>query len=371
MKKSKLILLISAAVLSINIVNAQTVKPQFKGGKEALKKYLEKDFVMLADEPVDHAIGVRFLVGKSGLITSVTVISEADQHIKDKAIQIVKTMPKWEPGKQKGVATAVYDTLNLAFWTPPVIVADDEIDEEEPFTIFEQMPYYPRGQKEMMKFISDNLRYPEEAVKEGIEGRVFVKFVVKKDGNISDVEVFRGLDPSCDKEAVRVVKLMPKWVPGIQNGKVADVYYTLPIVFKLPKEEIDAVDIAELQEHKVVVAEPSDREKPFVIVEQMPQYPGGQEEMMKFISDNLKYPEAAVKEGIEGRVILRFVVRKDGNVSDVEVLRGLDPSCDKEAVRVIKSMPKWVPGRQNGQAVDVYFTLPVRFKLTREENEKK
>ncbi len=124
----------------------------------------------------------------------------------------------------------------------------------------------------------------------------------------------------------------------------------------------NAVDIAELKEHKVIV-EDKEPEKPFVSVEQMPQFPGGDSELMRFIGSNLKYPTIAAENGIEGRVVIRFVVGKDGNVSDVQVVRSLDPSCDKEAVRVVKTMPKWVPGKQNGRNVPVYYTLPVLFKL--------
>jgi len=124
----------------------------------------------------------------------------------------------------------------------------------------------------------------------------------------------------------------------------------------------NAVDIADLREHKQIVQEEV-VEKPFTSVEQMPQYPGGTAELNKFIASNLRYPTIAAENGIEGRVTLRFVVDKDGNVSDVQVLRGLDSSCDNEAIRVVKSMPKWIPGKQNGRAVPVYFTLPIVFRL--------
>jgi periplasmic protein TonB len=118
------------------------------------------------------------------------------------------------------------------------------------------------------------------------------------------------------------------------------------------------VDIQDLADHQVIV-----EEKPLYGVEQMPQFPGGDEELVKFITDNLKYPAVAAEVGIEGRVTIRFVVNKDGLVSNVEIIRGLDPSCDREAVRVVKLMPKWIPGRQNGRSVPVYFTLPVVFRL--------
>lgn len=123
------------------------------------------------------------------------------------------------------------------------------------------------------------------------------------------------------------------------------------------------LDIAELREHKQIVQEAPKEEKPFTTVEQMPEFPGGLSEMNKFIGDNLRYPVVAQEAGISGRVTIRFVVTKTGEISDVTVVRGIDPSCDKEAIRVVKMMPKWIPGKQNGLNVPVYFTLPVLFRL--------
>jgi protein TonB len=128
-------------------------------------------------------------------------------------------------------------------------------------------------------------------------------------------------------------------------------------------DEEHGIDIAELNQNKVIVEEKVDTEKPFEVVEQNPSFPGGLAELNKFLSDNIRYPVIAQENGIQGRVIIRFVVSKTGDISDVQVIRGVDPSLDKEAVRVVKSMPKWIPGRQRGQAVPVYFTLPVIFRL--------
>lgn len=107
----------------------------------------------------------------------------------------------------------------------------------------------------------------------------------------------------------------------------------------------------------------TNEDKPVYGVEQMPQFPGGDKELMKFIHDNLEYPKVAAEVGIEGRVTIRFVIARDGNITDVTVIRGLDPSCDKEAVRIVKMMPRWIPGRQNGRNVPVYYTLPIVYKM--------
>lgn len=105
-------------------------------------------------------------------------------------------------------------------------------------------------------------------------------------------------------------------------------------------------------------------EEPMAGVEQMPEFPGGKAALMKFLSKNVHYPTSASEMGIQGRVILRFVISKTGVVSQVEVIRGLNPACDKEAVRVVKMMPKWIPGKQNGRNVPVFFTLPIRYQLS-------
>ena len=127
------------------------------------------------------------------------------------------------------------------------------------------------------------------------------------------------------------------------------------------QDELNGKDIADLQE--VITQAPVEEEKPYTMVEQMPQYPGGPAELLKYIAKNLRYPTIAQENGIQGRVILRFVVSATGEVKDITVLRSLDPYCDKEAIRVVSTLPKWIPGKQNGRNVPVYYTLPIQFKL--------
>ncbi len=106
------------------------------------------------------------------------------------------------------------------------------------------------------------------------------------------------------------------------------------------------------------------QDTPLQIAEQMPEFPGGQEAMMKYMSANIKYPEDMAEAGVGGKVFIEFVVRADGSITDVRVLRGIPggQSLDREAVRVVKAMPKWIPGKQNGKPVDVFYRLPVMFK---------
>jgi protein TonB len=103
--------------------------------------------------------------------------------------------------------------------------------------------------------------------------------------------------------------------------------------------------------------------KVFDVVEQMPSFPGGMGALMSWLSQNIKYPVIAAENGVQGRVIVQFVVEKDGSITDVKVAKSVDPSLDKEAARVVSAMPKWTPGKQNGSAVRVKYTVPVTFKL--------
>ena len=129
----------------------------------------------------------------------------------------------------------------------------------------------------------------------------------------------------------------------------------------------DDADKFQAVAEQVVVKEPEPEpvkeEEIFVAVEQQPEFPGGTAALMKWLANNVRYPQMALENGISGRVIVKFVVEKDGSVSGVTLVRGVDKDLDREAIRVVKSMPKWQPGKNNGQAVRCYFNLPVNFKL--------
>ena len=137
-------------------------------------------------------------------------------------------------------------------------------------------------------------------------------------------------------------------------------------------EEVEAVEIVSEDDETeeividVPVAAPIEEEEEevvFQVVEKMPQFPGGQQALFEYLSKNIRYPVIAQENGLQGRVICQFVVNSDGSIVDIVVVRSVDPSLDKEAVRVIQSMPKWQPGEQRGKAVRVKYTLPVNFRL--------
>ncbi len=127
-------------------------------------------------------------------------------------------------------------------------------------------------------------------------------------------------------------------------------------------DELNGKDIADLNQ-AITTAPEVDENKPYTMVEEMPRFPGGDKELLSFIAKNLKYPVIAQENGIQGKVFIRFVVTSTGDVRNVTVVRSLDNYCDKEAMRVIALLPKWIPGRQNGRNVPVYYTVPIIFKL--------
>ena len=135
------------------------------------------------------------------------------------------------------------------------------------------------------------------------------------------------------------------------------------------QEGSDDVDKFEAVKEQVIVKEPEPEPvKPkedeiFVAVEQQAEFPGGQAALMKWLSNNIRYPEAAAQNDIQGRVVVKFVVEKDGSIGKAEIVRGVDKDLDREALRVVQKMPKWQPGKNNGVAVRSYFNLPVTFKL--------
>lgn len=211
-------------------------------------------------------------------------------------------------------------------------------------------PSFPGGKAALSKWLDENLQYPTEALKNGIQGTVVVSFTVETDGHIKKIKVWRGKAP-LDKEAVRLMSIMPKWNPGKIDGQPVSVDYTLPIKFRLPASEGD-----ETISHERVYSTEE--------VDVQPSFPDGEMAMYEWIENNLSYPsEMADGPDVTGSVVVQFVIEKDGKVSDIQTMKSLYPLLDKEAVRVVSMMPKWNPGMINGQPVRVSNNIRVKFML--------
>ena len=246
---------------------------------------------------------------------------------------------------------------------------EDAPSNDSIYQIVDEMPQFPGGEAAMMKFVANNVKYPQEAKDKEIDGRVFVSFVVEKDGSVSNVKVMRGIGGGCDEEAVRVISAMPKWKPGIKDGKPVRVSYMMPINFKLsdgqpakPSKKADA-NKPDMKPDKNGV---------YQIVEEMPRFPGDEKALMDYLKSNLQMPEKYKGDDAEFRLaeyrtFIRFVVTEDGSISDVNLIKKTEgfKDLDDEALRVVKAMPKWEPGKMGGKPVKVYFHLPVVFKFNK------
>ena len=312
----------------------------------------------------DHRLpqGQSYVTGKNGSFSF-------------KAFENAKMIVIWKKdGKMMGVPVTVNKEdnsnmkiiMNRKWQNPPADDPDNPV-----FEVVEVMPEFPDGgMPGLMNFLSNNIKYPVNAQKRGVQGRVSVQFIVNADGSISDVGIIRAVDPDLDGEAVRVISTMPKWKPGTQRGKPVRVKYTVPVMFRLPdedkKEEYKPVPKIE---ETVVVGYGTRQESPveegqvFEVVEQMPSFPGGPEGLMRYISKNIKYPVGAQKAGTQGRVMIEVIIDTNGNVTNPKVSQGVAPLLDAEAIRVTSNMPKWQPGTQRGQAVNVKYTFPIIFRL--------
>ncbi|AMR30550.1 hypothetical protein A0256_03485 [Mucilaginibacter sp. PAMC 26640] len=228
------------------------------------------------------------------------------------------------------------------------------------YSAVDTQPTFPGGEAGFAAYLAKNIRYPKAARDNKIQGRVVMGFVVEKDGTLSGIKVIRSVEHSVDAEAIRVLKGSPKWVAGSEKGSKVRVQYAIPINFALSDEPGDKAkktgkaDQSGKAVQKIVFSE----------VEQLPGFPGGNAAFAKYLTKTIRYPADARRNKIQGRVITSFIVREDGSISDVQVLNGIGHGADEEAIRVVKAMPKWYPGMQNGHPVNVKYTVPINFALS-------
>lgn len=227
------------------------------------------------------------------------------------------------------------------------------------FVVVEYMPEFPGGQSAMMKFIAENIQYPVIAQELGIEGRAICQFVIEKDGSVTEVTLARSTgDVELDKEAQRVISLMPAWKPGMQKGKPVRVTYTVPINFRLSPANSNNNPTSSAHSSS------SSSKGQNYIDRTVPQFPGGLIKLNEYVKANIRYPKAAYDRGIRGKTVLELQVEEDGTISEVKVLKSATfKSLDDEAIRLVRSMPKWLPALKDGKPVVMKTTLPLGFGL--------
>ena len=254
------------------------------------------------------------------------------------------------------ICTTGYAQNNGANYTPIIVPKGSEAvdqaitDDNTIYTSVKIMPEFPGGESALHKYIADNLQYPRSP-KIGIAKRqVWVQFVIGKDGKVESQSVATGYDinPELNTEIIRVIKSMPQWAPGIRYEYVnedtvktpARVSMCIPVDVTFSDEDV------------------------FLIVDDMPEFPDGNLAMRKYLAEHTQYPDSARYNGLSGKVIVSFVINQRGEMENVKIARGVAPPLDKEAIRVVKSIPqKFKPGRLNGKPVKVLMTATISFEL--------
>ena len=256
-------------------------------------------------------------------------------------------------------------------------------------------PMFPGGEEEMLRFIYTNIKYPAKARANGIYGNAKIQFVVEKNGSISNLQALGDVGGGIQEEILRIGRLIKnfptKWTPAKKNGEAISAVYELPIEYRLEGEKADGTSFTMKKKdgpknkNTIVVVglykEKNDlTQQPdpvFKEVDEMPRFPGcegkelskeelmtcSQKELLTFIYTNIKYPEQARKHGIEGTVVVKFVVDKHGKITTKDLVRTIGGRTGEEVLRVVGKMPDFIPGQKDGKAVSVFYHLPVKFKL--------
>lgn len=219
------------------------------------------------------------------------------------------------------------------------------------FTIVEKMPQFPGGEIGLAEYLEKNIVYPDTALQHGIQGKLYITFLIDELGNVTKPKIIRGIGGGCDEEAIRVIQAMPRWTPGMQNGRAVKVQYNLPIRFTMPKSHWGVQAQGDLTGMLL-----TNRMK-------LAEFPGGDEALFAYLEKNIVYPADARKKGLQGKAFLSFTVDPSGQVTNVKAIEPLFSSLamDKETLNAIKEMPKWQPGTQEGKRVPVTFHLSITY----------
>ncbi len=326
-------------------------QPKFVGGKEKFMKYLGSNIKYPAIDRENNLQGrvvVQFVVEKDGSITNVKALRSPSTAMSNEALRVIKASPKWIPGVQGGRPVRAQYTVPVNF-----ALSDDEAPSKDGqvYTVLKKQPMFPGGTQKFMKFLSTNIRYPAKDRENDVQGRVVVQFVVERDGSLTNIKAIRGPSEAMQEEAVRVINNSPKWMPGIQGGRPVRAQYTIPVTFTLSTDEAPGKD-----------------GEVYTVLEKQPMFPGGTQKFLQFLSANIRYPAKDRENDVQGRVVIQFVVERDGSLTDIKAIRGPSEAMQDEAVRVLNTSPKWIPGIQSGRPVRAQYTVPVNFTLGSNSN---
>jgi TonB family protein len=304
------------------------------------------------------------------VVSSATLASKELTKIEKKVEELYEENLEEVIVKPSKTAREVFTDENLDL-SGALIISPDLVDEvravqkskrdtNQVFDAVEQQAEFVGGMNAFSKFLQENLKYPESAQRANISGKVYTQFIVNTDGSISNVTILKSLGFGCDEEAMRVIKLS-KWMPGKHHGQVVKSRFTVPIMFSLGDGKTGTNPSVAVEGVRAIL--PNSKEY-YDGIDQQAEFPGGMEGFGKYLQEHLKYPAAAQKANIKGKVYTQFIVNKDGSTSDFKTLKGIGYGCDEEAMRVIQSVPRWNPGIHKGEVVNSTFIVPINFQLS-------
>jgi TonB family protein len=351
MKKTILLLLVINIIsfLQLRVIIGQNVSedsiynivpkmPHYQGEEKEIDAYLIKHMKYPLEayrRDVRDTVNVGFIVEKDGSLSDIQIVKPVGFGCDEEAISLVTQMKGWVPGELDGKKVRVRYNLSVPF-------NEKYYQASQIYVRPDTLPEFPGGVEALIQYLHKETHMPEKANENNISDKVIVHFVIEKDGSVSNVIVMDSLGYGCDEEAVRVISQMPEWSPGINDNVPVRTVLSL---------DLDFVSVDE------------DKGEIYVIVEQMPEFPGGTEALMKYFAENVQYPAEAKDKGIQGSVIVHFILDEYGNVTNAKVLKGIGGGCNEEALRVINEMPKWLPGMQKGKRVRIAKNLSVKFTL--------
>jgi len=374
-------------------------KPYFPGHREAYLQFVATHLYYpekAKENGVSGNVFISFVVEPDGSLSHLKILKGIGHGCDAEVKHVFRLMPKWYPGLIKGKPVRAYSTQVIAFRIKNPASLDDKI-----YTKVDSLSAFAVGKEGVEHFLISQLWYPKRTVKHDKVDTVKVSFVVEKDGRVTHLKLMpnKKNKNAYDYEALRVVSLLPVARPAVLDGNPVRSRLYVPVVFDhknvelkggqyktveynymkkytyfvpkghlpvilLPAHENPSWSVEPMKKTVVVPVNKLDTSGHiFDIVDKMPEFPGGISALMRYLETHIKYPEEAKANHCTGRVVINFVVEKDGTVSNVNVFRGVCPSLDKEAVKVVAQMPQWVPGYKNGKPVRVSFYLPIKFSM--------
>lgn len=336
--------------------------PEFPGGPQAKLKFLTTHLrypVEAVQHEVSGKVYVGFVVEPDGSISHIKVLKGIGYGCDKEAMQVVAQMPKWIPGKNNGKPVRVRYTLLVSF----------HLRAPEERKVYSHVDVYPHfdvnnygGIEEFLQF---HLRYPVDIVKKRVNDTVNVYFVVEANDSITHVMVNKDTSQmdAYDYEAIRVVKKLHVLAPAHVQHKPVAVRLFAPVIFDYKQADTSSLILRITVNRKTFSYFSPEKIYKAKHVDKMPSFPGGIGALMQYLTENIRYPEEAKKMHLHGMVFLQFIVEGDGSITHIRVLRGVSPSLDAEAVKVIRNMPRWIPGNQRGKPVRVRFILPIKFAM--------